>query len=79
MAILAGSRGGRLVASSIRIAGDRGGRGFNVKAARAAAKEVARLAAATEALGPGDARGGGRGGRDHQVGNSIGGGRGTRT
>lgn len=49
MAILAGSRGGRLVASGITVAGDRDGCGFNVKVARAAAREAERIAAAEDA------------------------------
>lgn len=40
VAILAGSSGGRLVSSGITIAGDRERGGFNVEAARAAAREV---------------------------------------
>lgn len=50
VAVLAGSRGGRLVASSITIEGDLGGGGFNVKIARAAAREALRQAAAAKEL-----------------------------
>lgn len=70
VAILAGSRGGRLVVSGVTIAGDRGGGGFNITAARAAAKEGVRLAAVKEGLSPGKARGDGRSGRNTQVGYS---------
>ncbi|CAB1110919.1 unnamed protein product [Ectocarpus sp. CCAP 1310/34] len=50
VAVLAGSHGGRLIASGITIAGDRGGGGFNVKAARAAARTATRRAALAEEL-----------------------------
>ncbi|CAM9150457.1 unnamed protein product, partial [Hapterophycus canaliculatus] len=50
IAILAGSHGGRLVASGITIAGDRGGGGFNVSAARAAARAALRDAALAQEL-----------------------------
>lgn len=50
MAVLAASHGGRLVASGITVAGDRGGGGFNVKAARAAAKTALREAAIAQEL-----------------------------
>lgn len=57
MAVLAGSRGGRLVASGVTIAGDCGGGGFNVKLAKAAAREAARLAAVEGVLGGGSVTG----------------------
>lgn len=50
MAVLAASHGGRLVASGITVAGDRGGGGFNVKAARAAARTAMRQAALAQEL-----------------------------
>lgn len=50
MAVLAGSHGGRLVASGITVAGDRGGGGFNVKAARAAARTALRQAGIAQEL-----------------------------
>ncbi|CAM9705457.1 unnamed protein product, partial [Ectocarpus sp. 4 AP-2014] len=50
VAVLAGSHGGCLIASGITIAGDRGGGGFNVKAARAAARTATRRAALAEEL-----------------------------
>eukprot|EP00903_Cladosiphon_okamuranus_P012920 g12063.t1 len=50
MAILAVSHGGRLVASGITVAGDRGGGGFNVKAARAAARTALREATIAQQL-----------------------------
>ncbi|CAM9206262.1 unnamed protein product [Scytosiphon promiscuus] len=50
VAILAGSHGGRLVASGITIAGNRGGGGFNVSAARAAARSARRDAALAQEL-----------------------------
>lgn len=49
-AILAGSHGGRLVASGIVISGDRGGGGFNVKAAKTAAKTALRQVALAQEL-----------------------------
>lgn len=67
VAILAGSHGGRLVASGITIAGDRGGGGFNVKAAKAAARTARRQEALAEELAREEerskARGGGAGPR----------------
>lgn len=50
MAVLAASHGGRLVASGITVAGDRGGGGFNVKAARTAARTALRQAALAQEL-----------------------------
>lgn len=55
-AVLAGSHGGRLVASGITVAGDRGGGGFNVKVARAAAKTALRKAALAHELAREEAR-----------------------
>ncbi len=63
VAILAGSHGGRLVASGITIAGDRGGGGFNVKAARAAARTARRQAALAEELAREEERSKARGAR----------------
>lgn len=62
MAILAGSRGGRLVASGISIAGDRGGGGFNIKVARAAARDASQRAAAAAELRKSEGGGRGKGG-----------------
>lgn len=50
MAVLAASHGGRLVASAITVAGDRGGGGFNVKAARGAARVAMKQAALAQEL-----------------------------
>lgn len=49
-AVLAGSHGGRLVASGIIISGDRGGGGFDVKAARTAARTTLRQMALAQEL-----------------------------
>lgn len=61
VAILAGSRGGRLVASGITIAGDRGGGGFNVKLAKLAAREASRHAAVAKELSKDESHQGSRG------------------
>eukprot|EP00752_Nemacystus_decipiens_P009657 g8628.t1 len=50
MAVLAASHGGRLVASGITVAGDRGGGGFNVKAARTAARTALRQTALVQEI-----------------------------
>lgn len=46
VAVLAGSRGGRLIASGISIAGDQRGGGFNIKLARGLARQASLRAAA---------------------------------
>lgn len=50
MAVLAASHSGRLVASGITVAGNRGGGGFNVQAARKAARTALRQAALAQEL-----------------------------